>query len=1105
MPNENDVITVSAKTIKHSSSANQTQNYEQNNPNNNPQNDQEEDQEEDLDQADFQTQTENSTKTDPNLNPSSNPKLNQNIFQSAFQAVWFYLTHPKKAFGDFKDWVVANQKQIRKVLLIIFGIFLLLLTILAFWLLGKYNEIGDVRTIIQPPAEGSIVYDKNGEVLFHYFNPGEQRESVSISQIPEDMQLAMVALEDENFYTNAVGIPWQNLIGASAKCTVSDNCRGGSGLSQQLVKKATGNDDRSLNRKLTELLIAIKLNQELNKQDILELYLNYVPYGRNTYGVQQASKSFFGYPINQKTPEGNYKLTLPQACLIASMPQKPTTYTLGIEDYLSKNLESEKWQNLEARKNICLRKLYERDLKGDGKKRIISEAELKDLQNADLGITAKPEQNLEYGHLRAYLANEIEQKLGITEEALASSRYEIKTTFDKKIQDNTQNIVFSNAENIAKIKGNNSSAVVLEGSTGGITAMVGSIDFNNAQIQGQVNVATSPRQPGSSFKPYVFASAFEKGFNPGTPLVNLVTDFGQYAPQNFARNTPAITSIRYVLANSLNIPSVKGVYLLQNPSISPNSQSGAANLFQTTENLGVKTPLKTANNCGVSSALGTCEVTALSHAGGINALLHDGILNEPNPFLSVTQIQRNIFSDKQVNRDIYAEKMNSSQPPYVKNRQAIDVLAARQVTNIMADYGARDPNVWGNARFGLELAGWTGVNSVAAKTGTTSDVKDTWTVGGSPLYTVVTWVGNTDNKPMADNITAVNGAMPIWNKIMVDLHTGKTPVGFNYQGLQSVRLDSTTGFLSESGNVNELLTPNQIQILNQAKQRLSAANYDPYASSIFENRSEIVPLKLKINVADGKKIPANSSIPDNFTKEIECRAIISAFPQNPAWAYPAKVLTDQLKDKPEFAICPTEFTTATAESLLPQITVNVDEAAAAPETLLITAKSANPTGKIISLSLNIDGKTVVEINNKDNIEFDWMTENISGIYDIIITAKDEFGKENTRTIKKVDFDPKTYTPTPLTAADISKLVVTCDPVSANTPTDCQITIPKLKTIPSGFKVYIGTNIVGSTCTSSGLCSAVPTLGNLAGKTDIKASITGSVSGVTQTASSVVLS
>lgn len=1075
MTNDNDVITVKAKTISHNSQQ----------------------------ESSSGKVSDNSEFKKPQK--SKKPQLNgPNPNDSWRKKIVFYITHPVYSVNLILEWIKAHPRQVRLAFLYSGIALVLVLTGLVFWLMGKYNAIGDVRTKIQPPTQGSVVYDRNGKEMFSYFNPDQQRESVNLDQIPEHMQQAVVALEDENFYTNPVGIPWTNLVGAAGKCLVSDDCRGGSGLSQQLVKNATGDNSRSMDRKITELLTAIKLNQELNKQDILELYLNYAPFGRNVYGVQQSSKAFYGYGIGEKDAAGNYKLTLPQACLLATMPQKPGSYTLGVEDYITGNTDSDFWKSAETRKNICLRKLYEKDLKGDGKKLIQTEADLQTLQQEKIAFIARPPQNTKYNHLRIYIANELEQKLGITEDELASQGYEIRTTFDIAIQDGAERIVKESQQKLAAVDANNAAAVILDGPTGGVVAMVGSIDFNNVDISGQVNVATSPRQPGSSFKPYVYAAAFEKGFNPGTRMVNVLTDFGQYAPQNFARNTPGIVSIRYAFANSLNIPAVKSTYLLQNPSTTPDAASASANLLETVDALGVKTPLRNANNCGVSSALGTCEVTALSHAGGINALLHDGILNEPDPFISVILKKRDIYNDKEIKVDVYAQKMASSAPAYTKNKQVLNTLAARQVTNVMSDYTARDPAVWGSARFGLQLDGWDGANSVAAKTGTTSDVKDTWTVGGSPLYTVVTWAGNTDNRPLLNTSTAVNAAMPIWNALMTNVHAEKTPVGFNFSGLTKVNLDPKTGFPVPTGGSIDLLTPAQLQLLTAAQQKLSNGIFDPYTSSVFENRSEIVPLKIKVNVADGKRVPKDSTLPTEFIEEIECRAVISAFPLNPSWYAPAKGLNDSLSSDADFKACPTEFTTATTETLLPVITANVESNGTAKEALSITAKSANPKGKIVSIEVKIDGNIVDSVINQSSVEIDWQKEGIEGDLDIIILAEDEFGKSTEKIIKNVTFDPLAFIPKPLTDDDLASLVVTCSSVTVDTSSSCTITLPALKTIPSGFKLFIGSSTTGGSCSSAGVCANVPTTGNTAGSVAVKASITGSSSSATNTASTVVL-
>ncbi|NJK71425.1 MAG: transglycosylase domain-containing protein [Thermales bacterium] len=195
---------------------------------------------------------------------------------------------------------------------------------MAAWLITIWNNTPQIDSFNEP-IQSSIVYDRNGDELFKFFSE-ERREVVDIDRIPREMQLAIIALEDENFYYNESGIPWSNLVGASFKCftRAGDNCRGASGLSQQLVKNITGDNQATVSRKVRELFTALKLNQEKNKQEILAMYLNQVPFGRNAYGIQEASKSYYGKDVSE--------LDIVQSCYLASFVQKPSTFSISLEN-----------------------------------------------------------------------------------------------------------------------------------------------------------------------------------------------------------------------------------------------------------------------------------------------------------------------------------------------------------------------------------------------------------------------------------------------------------------------------------------------------------------------------------------------------------------------------------------------------------------------------------------------------------------------------------------------------------------------------------------------------------------------------------------------------
>ena len=907
----------------------------------------------------------------------------------------------KSWFKKFGSWIVAHKKGLILTFLILFILGATSLAVAASWLIVQYNEITDIKAKATAITEGSIVYDRNDQELFRFVDASQKREIVNITVIPEEMKGAIIALEDENFYDNQAGIPWSNLAGASIKCFLSagGECRGGSGLSQQLMKNVTGDDARTPRRKITELLTAIKFNQEIGetedqKQDaVLELYLNWVPFGRNNYGVQSASKSYFAKDINKD-------LSIPQACYLASMVQQPSSFSDAIRLDLAnqKNpqnpLPNAKFEQLQDRKDICIQKMFDLNLKNRGTEKFIqTQQEADALKLEKVVFQDVPVETQIYGHIKDYLTGELSTKLNINEKDLATGGYKIYTTFDKAIQDQTQAIITRSVDSkIVPAGGNNASSLIMEGDTAGVVAMIGSKDFNNEAIAGQVNVTLAPRQPGSSFKPYDYAAAFNNGFNPGTVLLDVSTDFGAYRPANFSRTTSGATTIRTALANSLNIPAVKAAYLSQNGGTTANAQTATANVISFSKKTGVQLPFE--NQCTISIVLGSCEVSMLSHVTGYNTLLHEGTYRAANPFRKIIGKGNFDILDSQ-------RKIND---PYPTQAQAIDPAIANQITNVMSDYNARSNSVWGACKRNFELDGWTGDNQVAAKSGTTENVKDIWAMGGSPYYTVGVWAGNTDGKVMKQNAGSCITA-EMWKEIMTVIHQNLPKKGFSRDGLQRVNLDPRTGLLSTAGGTAEWLTQAQISALQNADKNLSNPDYDPLSNSIFQNRTPIINRKLKVMISDGKLAPSQEEIeklkiPQEAIKEIECRAVISEFPQNSNWFEPAKAYAATLKE--DFTPCPTEKSDLT--KIGPVVTTNLKANSPTPGIITITAKSQISTATITEISFNLGGEEIDNVKDLEELEVDVKKEKLKGVKDVIIKVTDSTGLTTTVEILQVDFD-----------------------------------------------------------------------------------------------------
>ena len=786
---------------------------------------------------------------------------------------------------------------------LVFAIFFVLLASgVVAWSINQYNNAPNItESSLFNIKESSVMYANDGKTkIFEFFDEGK-REYVTIDKIPEVMQLAVLGLEDENFYYNDVGIPWSNIAGAGVECfkSAGSDCRGGSGISQQLVKNVTDQRDSNVDRKVKELFTAIKLYNEgtkkdgkkVNRSDILELYLNWVLFGRNSYGVQQASKAFFGHSIDaREKPEdlaSPFLLTPAKACYLAALVQQPSKFTLSID-----KPDSPTFKEYTNRKDFCLQKLAGDNknfsIRGEGKGVYLTKEQLETSQaeKVEFAVTKFDDP---YPHFREYVQGEIVkylESIGLSEKDLYSQGLKITTSIDPTIQKQTEDIVKGAKPKILASGGDNASAVVLDGPTGMIKAMVGSLDYNDDTIQGKVNVNLTPQQPGSSIKPYVYTNAFNKNFNPGTVVMDTRTNFGSaqtpYLPNNFSKTFSGPRTIHYALSNSLNIPAIKGGYL--GAGVGNADPAKAINsFFDFSESIGARFPCQPISDgvdncknrpetgteaayrdrCGITSFIGSCEITPLSHATGINTLLQEGNLRTATPFVSI--IDRN-------GQELFTPDKRNILYPVEDKRIKPEI--AREMAWVMSDQKRVE---FGQFQPFFTIPDW----KLAAKTGTTDNNTDTFMVGGSPYYTTVVWAGRTDNKPMHADVQASNLAAPIWQNIQKILLKDKAVKDFSTEGLKEVKLDPYTGFPSSSGTP-QLLSEEQIQTLKEAGSKVARPDYNPSAGNIFDTRSAIIEKTLKINRLDNKLSVEGKTLDINV-EERRCYYFLGEFPSLPNW------------------------------------------------------------------------------------------------------------------------------------------------------------------------------------------------------------------------------
>ncbi|QQS22911.1 penicillin-binding protein [bacterium] len=580
----------------------------------------------------------------------------------------------------------------------------------------------------------SLIYEVHGEI---------KRTLVNLDQISPDLKNATIAAEDKNFYKHS-GI---SITGLARSVIVDiiyrEKRQGGSTITQQFVKNAILTRDKSFIRKGKEIIIAIEMEARFSKDEILKMYLNEIPYGRNAYGIEAASLTYFNKHANE--------LTLAQSAYLAALPQAPSYY----------NPSGPNFDDLQARQRYILAQMEElKYITAEQKEAALNE-EVK-FETIKTAIVAP--------HFVQYVENYLAEKYGET--SLQEGGMKVYTTLDPKLQEIAEKAVAEGAKKNLASNGHNAALVAIDPKTGQILAMVGSKDYFGESepagcIQGKtclfepnVNVATSLQQPGSSFKPYAYVTAFGRDFkySPASMLLDVKTNFGDYSPNNFNFSQNGPVSMRKALAGSLNIPAVKTIALV-----------GADNVVKTAKDLGIDAPFK---DCGLSLVLGGCDVKLLDHTAAYGVLANSGKKVEKTAILKVLSQEGEILEE-------YKEKSS----------QVLDPQAVYEVVNIMSDNNAR------SYVFGASSALTLGASRpVAAKTGTTQEIRDGWTVGFTPSLVAGVWTGNNNNAPMKRD--AVLTAGPIWNQFMREALAGTPVEQFNKpEQIKTITVDSVSGLL----------------------------------------------------------------------------------------------------------------------------------------------------------------------------------------------------------------------------------------------------------------------------------------------------------------------
>jgi 1A family penicillin-binding protein len=563
-------------------------------------------------------------------------------------------------------------------------------------------------------ANSTRIYDRNNKLLYSVYQE-QNRTYVKLSDIPKDLRNATIAIEDKDFYENK-GFSVFGYLRAVKDLLLLRGLTGGSTITQQLVKTVLLSSERTLPRKIKELMLSIQVSQRYSKDEILEMYLNDVPYGGANIGVEAASQSYFGKDVKD--------LNLSESAFLAGLPQSPSVYSpyTGNKYYI-------------GRTEAVLKQMVEEDyITDEQSKKALSEIKNKKFTRRDESIKAP--------HFVIYIKQLLAKQFG--ENAVEQGGLQVTTTLDYDIEKEVEKILKEELEKLKGYRVGNGSAVVMDPKTGEILAMVGSKDYFDEDNDGNFNTALASRQPGSSLKPVVYAASMEKGYTAGTLLMDVKTEFptGEvarptYTPVNYDGRFRGPMHVRFALGNSINIPAVK---MLANVGIKDVMQKGydmgIRNWQPTSENM---------KDVGLSLVLGGRETSLLDEVTAYSVFANQGVKNEPVSILKVTDSKGDkIFEHKKKN----GERVLSDGVAFI-------------ISHILLDNNARS-SAFG-ARSYLNVPGKT----VSVKTGTTDQKRDNWTIGYTPSYTVGVWVGNNDNSPMNPAIASgVTGASPIWNRIM---------------------------------------------------------------------------------------------------------------------------------------------------------------------------------------------------------------------------------------------------------------------------------------------------------------------------------------------------
>lgn len=589
------------------------------------------------------------------------------------------------------------------------------------------NSFADRRV-----TESTKIYDRTGTILLYDTGSNAKRTVIPLAEMSLFIPKASIAIEDGDFYTN-IGIEPMSILRAVFANTLSGGFgQGGSTITQQVVKNSLLTTNKTLTRKIKEWVLAVKLTRVMSKEKILETYLNETSWGGTVFGVEEASQQFFGRPAKD--------VTLAQAAYLAAIPQAPTYYS----PYGTHRVQ------LDARQKLVLSRMKSLEA--------ITDEEYEAALAEKVDFLSKDAAGIRAPHFVMFIKEYLSEAYG--EETVDSGGLRVITTLDYDMQQKAEGVITKFSKPLEENFGaKNIALVAIDPKSGDILTMVGSRDYFDKEIDGNFNVALAKRQPGSTFKPFVYATAFKKGYTPETVLWDVKTEFSTacnpdgtprdpsadpkkvcYSPNEYDDIFEGPIQAKKALAQSRNIPAVEALYL-----------AGIPSALETAEDMGIN--ITSGEECGLTLVLGGCEVSLLDLVSAYGVFANDGVRN---PYRSVLEVKDS--AGNTLEKAVFANPTQELHP---------DI--ARQISSILSDTSLRMNS--------LKPIGESVGRSVAIKTGTTNDYRDVWTLGYTPSLVVGAWAGNNDNKPLKPNVAGLI-ISPLWGAYMSQVAKNFPPETF---------------------------------------------------------------------------------------------------------------------------------------------------------------------------------------------------------------------------------------------------------------------------------------------------------------------------------------